>query len=139
MKKTMSVRACASLIITSVVVFAFLAGCAASPKRPSDDRGVVFQQPLSNARAAAESALVVHGFDIKKREELYLQGFRPRKVGLVVGSGGETVGVWLEAIEEHRTRVLVTTDRTFVGGAGQKNWDDEILEEIRRGLGNEDR
>ena len=112
-----------------------LVGCTASPKKPSEVRAVLFDQPVSNVRTAAENALVVTGFKITKREEFYLQGTRPRKVGLFVGSGGEAVGVWLRADAPDRTRVLVTTDKTFAGYAGQRNWDDEILEEMRRDLG----
>ncbi len=43
--------------------------------------------------------------------------------------------MWLRADAPDRTRVLVTTDKTFAGYAGQRNWDDEILEEMRRDLG----
>ena len=65
----------------------------------------------------------------------HTSGFRPRKVGLFVGSGGETVGGWLEPVGEQQTRVRVDTAKSFVGIAGQKNWDAEVLAQMEKTLG----
>jgi hypothetical protein len=111
-----------------------LAGCAATPARP-ESPGVVFQQPAAVVQSAAVDVLVTTGFDIKKSEPLYIEGFRPRKVGMLVGSGGETVGIWLEALGSSRTRVHVDTAKSLVGVVGQKNWDDAILAELEKSLG----
>jgi len=77
-------------------------------------------------------ALAVTGFDIEKSEPLYVQGFRPRKVGLFVGSGGETVGVWMNPISPDSTGVRVATQKSIAGIVGQKNWTAEVLEQMKK-------
>jgi hypothetical protein len=82
-------------ILLLPALLTLLAGCASTPKAAKAKEAVMFEHPIDKVRAAAVDALAVTGFDIKKEEPNYVEGFRPRKVGLVVGSGGETVGVWL--------------------------------------------
>ena len=84
---------------------------------------------------AAVDALTVTGFDIKKQEPTYVEGYRPHKVGLFVGSGGETVGIWLTAQGADKTEVKVRTAKSLVGALGQKNWDDQVLAEMAKSLG----
>ena len=74
------------------------------------------------------------GFDVEKNEPLYVQGFKPRKIGIIVGSGGETVGIWLEAVDPARTRVWISTAKSALGIAGQKSWNAEVLAEMEREL-----
>jgi hypothetical protein len=111
--------------------------CSSTPTRPTSDdkKSVVFAQPLAKAQKAAMDSLVVLGFELKKTEPQYIEGTRPRKMGLFVGSGGETVGVWLDPVGESATQVQVDTARTFVGAAGQKKWDDDVLAEMQKALG----
>lgn len=126
------VKSYTTILIT--LAGAALSGCSSTPVRP-EGHPIVFAQPAAVVQKAAADALVVKGFDITKTQPLYVEGYRPRRIGLLVGSGGETVGVWLEPVEGHRTRVQVDTARTFAGGAGQRNWDDAVLEEMERSLG----
>jgi len=130
MKKRSFVEVATMLCIAVVI----LVSCASVPKKPVESTGILFQQPIEKVREAAIDALVVLGFDIKKQKDLYIEGFRPRKVGFFVGSGGETVGIWLEPLAQDRTRVLVKTAKSLVGIVGQKNWDDEILSEMKKVL-----
>ena len=116
-------------------LMALMGGCASTPKAGDAKVSAVFQQPIEKAQKAAVDALTVTGFDIKKQEPTYVEGTRPRKVGLFVGSGGETVGVWLVTQAPDKTEVKVKTAKTFVGGAGQKNWDAEVMAEITKTLG----
>lgn len=122
-----------SLVLGGLV--ALMAGCSSTPKAADAKAGSVFPQPIEKAQKASVDALTVTGFDIKKQEPAYVEGTRPRKVGLFVGSGGETVGVWLTALSADKTEIKVKTSKTFVGGAGQKNWDAEVLAEITKTLG----
>ena len=112
-----------------------MTGCASTPKASDAKASAVFQQPIDKVQKASVDALTVTGFDIKKQEPAYVEGYRPRKVGLFVGSGGETVGIWLTATAPDKTEVKVKTARSFVGGAGQKNWDDEVMAGITKTLG----
>ncbi len=114
-----------------------LAACSSTPTRPTADanKAVKFAQPVAKVHQVAVDSLVVLGFDVKVDKPDYVEGSRPRKVGLFVGSGGETVGVWLAPIGDAATRVEVDTARSFVGIAGQKVWDDEVLNEMEKALG----
>jgi hypothetical protein len=116
------------------ILVAVLSACSATPSRP-DIPGLVFQKPAEAVQKAALDALVSTGFDVQKTELLYVEGSRPRRVGLVIGSGGETAGIWLEPIGSERTRVRVSTAKTLLGIAGQRNWDDAILNEMEKTLG----
>jgi hypothetical protein len=112
-------------------------GCSSTPTRPTGEakKAVVFAQPIARAQQAAVDSLVVLGFDVKRSEPSYVEGARPRKMGLFVGSGGETLGVWLEPVSAEATKVEVDTARSFVGIAGQKVWDEEVLAEMEKTLG----
>ncbi|MFA4846345.1 MAG: hypothetical protein WC654_07375 [Patescibacteria group bacterium] len=113
---------------------ALVAGCASTPVARDVTPMTVFQQPIERVQKAAVDALVVTGFDVTKQEPTYVEGFRPRKVGLFVGSGGETVGIWLAEQGRNKTGVRVDTAKSFVGIVGQKNWDTEILNEMNKSL-----
>ena len=93
-----------------------------------------FSQPIAKVQEASVNALVVLGCEIKKQLPNYVEGKRTRKVGAFVGSGGETLRVWLSEANG-KTAIRVSTDKTFVGGAGQKNWDAEVVAEITKGVG----
>ena len=84
------------------------------------------------------NALVTTGFDVERTEPLYIEGYRPRRWGLVAGSGGETVAIWLEWESPNRTRMSIDTGQTFLGGAGQKNWNYEVFNAIHRELERKD-
>ena len=56
-------------------------------------------------------------------------------MGFFVGSGGETIGLWLATLAPDKTEVKVTTSKSVVGIAGQKNWDDAVIAEITKTLG----
>ncbi len=122
-----------ALLLAAATAF----GCSSAPTRPTGDpkKAAVFAQPIAKAQQAAVDSIVVLGFDVKKSEPGYVEGARPHKVGLFVGSGGETIGIWLEAVSAEATRVEVDTARSFVGIAGQKVWDEEVLAEMEKALG----
>lgn len=122
------------IFATAFAMIVALAGCSATPTRP-ETPGVIFQKPTDVVQKAAVNALTVTGFEIKKSEPLYVEGARPRAMGLFIGSGGETAGVWLESLGPSRTRVRIDTAKSMVGIAGQKNWDNDILAEMEKSLG----
>jgi hypothetical protein len=116
-----------------------MAGCASTSEQkaasaPKGDAPVVFDQSIATTQQAAVNALAVIGCDIKKQEPTYVEGHRPNKIGLVVGSGGETVKVWLDAAAPEKTSVKVQTKKSLVGLAGQKNWDKQVLDEMTKSL-----
>jgi len=129
----MSCRRTFSLGATSLLVSILVLGCATTTK-PSPETGRVYTASVEKVRAAAEDALVATGFQIDVQDPRHVEGFRPRRVGIFLGSGGERAAVWLEPQGPDRVRVLVDTGRSFVGFAGQRNWTPEIYEELDRAL-----
>jgi hypothetical protein len=126
-----------TLGVLSITVIAMV-GCASSGqsgKAPEKANGAVFAQPLAKTQQAAVNALSVVGCDIKKQEPTYVEGHRPNKMGLFVGSGGETVKIWLESVDAQKTSVKVQTEKSLVGLAGQKTWDAQVIEEMKKSLG----
>lgn len=124
------------ILVTVALSATLFIGCASAPKETSGSSSkTVFKQPIEKVQKAAEDALASTGFDIDKSSLNYVEGSRPRKVGLVVGSGGERVGVWLESIGPNSTQVMVSTSRSFAGYAGQKNWNVDVIAEMEKTLG----
>lgn len=114
------------------LVVALLTGCASTPALKKAGPGTMFQQPIATVQKAAVEALSATGFNVTKQQPTYVEGKRPRKVGLFVGSGGETVGVWLTARGSGATEVKIDTAKTFAGYAGQKSWNDQIFAKMRQ-------
>lgn len=122
----------AAALVCAFVIGTFMAGVALA-----EDKGVqsTVGYPMEAVKKAAADALTVIGCTIKKDESTYVEGVRARKVGAFVGSGGETVSVTLAPTADGKTSVDIRTKKTFVGGAGQKNWDQQTLDEIMKELG----
>lgn len=55
---------------------------------------------------------------------------RNRHIGVFVGSGGEELFVNWKAIDAEKTFVTVATKTGFVGGAGQKAWSCQFVDEM---------
>ena len=130
-------RAIETKITRTVLAFTILlfnaaafAECSAAPAKP-EPQGIVFQRSVDDVQKAAANALVMKGFEIKKDEPLYVEGARPRTLGVLAA---ETVGVWLESLGPARTRVRIETAKSAVS-IGQKNWDAAVLEEMEKTLG----
>lgn len=123
-----------------------MTGCGSVPKHPDtmtkedvllqpDVKGkppVVFQKGHEEVRQAGLRALVFVGCEIKTQSPYFLCGRRPNKMGLFVGSGGETVKIFLYPKTETETHVWVDTDTSFVGMAGQQGWDKQVIEELTK-------
>jgi len=123
-----------------------LVGCASTPNNAStlskedilrqpDVKGkppTVFPKQLDEVRQAGLRALTFVGCEVKTQDPLFLSGRRPNKFGLFVGSGGETVKIFLYPESEKQTHVWVDTDLSFVGMAGQQSWDKQVLEAMSK-------
>jgi hypothetical protein len=96
---------------------------------------VTFEKPMPDVQKAAVDALTTVGVEIKKQEPNVVEGKRKNKVGLFVGSGGEILTVTMTEIDAGKTSAKVRTTKTFVGRAGQKVWDQQVLEEMSKVLG----
>lgn len=113
-----------------------LAACSATPTKPSDATpSVVYDKPEAQVQKAAIDALTDNGFVISKSDAELVQGARPHKMGALVGSGGESAGVWLSSAGTDKTSVKVSTAKSLLGIAGQKNWDKDIIAAMDKSLG----
>src|SRR6185437_14896840 len=92
--------------------------------------GIVYNKSEARVQKAAVDALLANGFVIGRSDTDYVDGSRPHKMGLMVGSGGESAAVWLSPLGPSRTAVKVSTAKSLLGILGQKNWDAEIIAEI---------
>ena len=128
MFKSRFLRACAISLSLAV-------GALQSDVVLAADKGVqaTFDDSIDAVKKAAADALTVVGCEIKKNDSNYIEGVRAHKMGAFVGSGGETVSVALTATDG-KISVEIHTKKSFVGMAGQKNWDESVLEEMKKTL-----
>ncbi len=137
-------------LVLSIASMFIVAGCGdGGGKKPSTAQGngmsieavqnnsdvkgkppTTFAQPLARVNEAAARALVSVGCVVKRQESYFASGFRPQKMGLFVGSGGETVKIFMLPQGDKVTNVWVDTDLSFVGMAGQQNWNKQVLAEL---------
>jgi len=129
----------------------WLSGCASSPapeKQATPGNGsmtreqvllqddvkgktpTVFNQGVDEVRKAALRSLTFVGCEIKTQQDYFLSGRRPNKFGLFVGSGGETVNVYLYPQTDNETHVWVETHKSFVGIAGQQGWNKQVIDQM---------
>lgn len=119
-----------------VICMLGLAACSATPTKPADGApSVVYDKPEAQVQKAAIDALTDNGFVISKSDAELVEGARPHKMGALVGSGGESAGVWLSSVGTDKTSVKVNTAKSLLGIAGQKNWDKEIIAAMDKSLG----
>ena len=119
-----------ALFLAAVLVILH-AGVAAAA---DDGVQATLDHPIQVAQKAAVNALTVIGCTIKKEDPTYVEGKREHKVGVFVGSGGETVSVTLTPAGDGKVSVNIRTKKSFVGMAGQKNWDQPVLDEMLKSL-----
>ncbi len=100
----MPVRRIGSLLLVAVVILLASACVRAVEEEP----WTTFRRPLISVRQAAFTAF---------------------EVGIV---GGETVRIWLEPLEENRTRVRIYT---VYGGNAPTDWTGAVFREMTRVLG----
>jgi hypothetical protein len=110
----------------------------AKPKKKSNKKGLSqsFAASPEDVKAATIAAMQKYNFNFKNTDGMSLEGKRSNKVGLMVGSGGERMKAEITVLSDGMTEVHVQTKKTFVGIAGQKNWDDEVMELIVESLTN---
>lgn len=121
--------------VRALLPVALLVAAGGAAASGYDGLAVTFEKPLEQVQTAAVDALVVVGVEIKKQEPGFVEGKRKNKVGAFVGSGGEVLSVKLTAVDAGKTEVKVRTTKTFVGRAGQKVWDQPVIDEMTKSLG----
>ena len=122
-----------SLILIFLMVL-LVSSCASTPEQSNDVQNEVFHETMEDTQAAAVEALTSLGFEVKKNEATYVEGYRPIKVDLSTRSGGETIGIWLKPAGQDKVDVKVTTAKSRLSVVKQKNWDNVIIAEMKGAL-----
>lgn len=124
-----------------------LAGCAGvptsthnynasyKPNQPVKSEGcyeasVVLARSATDAATIATKALSAVDASVTENTPTQIKAQRNRHVGVFVGSGGEELSVTLKPVASNSTFVAVATKTGFVGGAGQKAWSCQIVDEM---------
>jgi hypothetical protein len=136
-----------TLLLTSVCLAAGISGCAGvqtsshsyndsyKPNQPVKgdgcyDASVVLAKNLSDSKAIAKKVLAALDSTIGEETESQIKAQRNRHIGVFAGSGGEELAITLNEVSNGRTFVTATTKTGFVGGAGQKAWSCQIVDEM---------
>lgn len=126
---------------------AVLAGCAGVPAsshsynasyKPNQpvkadgcyDASVVLTKSLAETTAIATKVLAAVDAKVTESSASQIKAQRNRQIGLLVGSGGEELQVTLQPAATGSTFVAVATKTGFVGGAGQKAWSCQIVDQM---------
>lgn len=139
-----------ALSITSVVLSAVLAsGCAGvatskmtynenhklnMPMKTVEcyDASVLLGANVERTRDVAKKVLTAVDSTITGETANSIAAQRNRHIGVFVGSGGEELFVDWKAVDTEKTFVTVATKTGFVGGAGQKAWSCQIVDEMAK-------
>jgi hypothetical protein len=94
------------------------------------DASVVLGENIIRAKDIAKKVIVALDSTITEETATSIKAQRNRHIGLFVGSGGEELAVNLKEIDSKKTFIAATTQTGFVGGAGQKAWSCQIVDEM---------
>ena len=94
------------------------------------DASVLLGVDLKRAKDISKKVIIALDSKITEETDTSVKAQRNRHIGVFVGSGGEELSVNLKEIENGKTFVTATTKTGFVGGAGQKAWSCQIIDEI---------
>ena len=78
----------------------------------------------------AKKVLIALDSKITEETDTSIKAQRNRYIGVFVGSGGEELAINLKEIDSSKTFITATTKTGFVGGAGQKAWSCQIIDEM---------
>jgi hypothetical protein len=135
------------LSLTIVVGVSVLAGCAGvpvsshsyndsyKPNQPVKADGcyeasVVLTRNLADTTAIAGKVLSAVDAAVTEKTATQIKAQRRRQIGLFVGSGGEELQITFKPTPNNNTFVTVATKTGFVGGAGQKAWSCQIVDQM---------
>ncbi len=140
----MSSRFLLPIIVAGASVLAGCAGVPVSshsyndsykPNQPVKADGcyeasVVLTKNVADTTAIATKVLSAVDATVTETTATQIKAQRNRHIGLFVGSGGEELQVTFKATPSNSTFVTVATKTGFVGGAGQKAWSCQIVDQM---------
>lgn len=96
------------------------------------DASVLLSKDLAASKDIARKVLAAIDASIKVDSDAQIDAQRNRHVGVLVGSGGEELTLTFKAETAKTTFVTAATKTGFVGGAGQKAWSCQIVDEMAK-------
>jgi len=94
------------------------------------DAAVLLDKNIGESMEISKKVLAAVDSTISEETNTTLKAQRNRHIGVFVGSGGEELVITLKEVSGNRTFVTVATKTGFVGGAGQKAWSCQIVDQI---------
>ena len=94
------------------------------------DAAVLLGTNLASARDIAKKVLAALDARVLSDSTQLIEAQRNRHVGVLVGSGGEELSISFKSVSDRETFVAAATKTGFVGGAGQKAWSCQIVDEM---------
>ncbi|MYM31146.1 hypothetical protein GTP58_22670 [Duganella sp. CY15W] len=136
-----------SSIPALIAVAAIVSGCAGmdsskmtystqqqvnEPQKAQDcyDAAVLLGANVTRTKDITKKVLVAVDASVESETADAIKAQRNRHIGLLVGSGGEELFINWKAMTPEQTYVTVATKTGFVGGAGQKAWSCQVVDEM---------
>ncbi|MBI5016914.1 MAG: hypothetical protein HZB55_15705 [Deltaproteobacteria bacterium] len=94
------------------------------------DAAVLLDKSFADSKEISKKVLAAIDSTISEETATRLTAQRNRHMGVFVGSGGEELLVTLQEVSGNRTFVTAATKTGLVGGAGQKAWSCQIVDQI---------
>jgi hypothetical protein len=94
------------------------------------DASVLLEVDMKRAKDIAKKVIIALDSKVTEETDTSIKAQRNRHIGVFVGSGGEELAVNFKKIDSDKTFVSATTKTGFVGGAGQKAWSCQIVDEM---------
>jgi hypothetical protein len=94
------------------------------------DAAVLLGANRQKTQEIMRKVLVAVDAKIEAETDDSINAQRNRHIGLFVGSGGEEIFLKYKPVTPERTYVTVATKTGFVGGAGQKAWSCQVVDEM---------
>jgi hypothetical protein len=94
------------------------------------EASVLLAKNPADASAIANKVLAGVDATVSEKSDTHIKAERNRHIGLLVGSGGEELQVTFKPVAGGNTFVTVATKSGFVGGAGQKAWSCQIVDQM---------
>lgn len=94
------------------------------------DAAVLLRADLERTKDITKKVLTALDARIESEKADSITAQRNRHIGVLVGSGGEELFVNWNPVAADKTYVTVATKTGFVGGAGQKAWSCQAVDEM---------
>ena len=94
------------------------------------DASVLLGVDMKRAKDIAKKVVIALDSKITEETDTSINAQRNRHIGVFVGSGGEELAINLKEIDNSKTFISATTKTGFVGGAGQKAWSCQLIDEM---------